>query len=93
MVEKRLTEYARDMRRGPTGPEAALWRRLRRRQMLGLRFRRQQPVGPYIVDFYCAEIKMVIELDGCQVLRIGSEILFEDAGEVIFFSKPPAQPA
>ena len=47
-----------------TGPERLLWWKLRARQFLGLKFRRQHGIGPYIVDFYCAERSLVIEIDG-----------------------------
>jgi very-short-patch-repair endonuclease len=47
-----------------TLPETALWTLLRRKQLRHLRFRRQHPVGPYILDFYCALAKLCIELDG-----------------------------
>jgi len=46
--------------------ERKLWSHLRRKQMALLRFRRQHPIGPYIVDFYCSAAKLVIELDGAQ---------------------------
>lgn len=47
-----------------TGPEKRLWSRLRARQLNGLKFRRQHGIGPYIVDFYCPERSLVIEVDG-----------------------------
>ena len=47
-----------------TPPEIALWQALRSRQAGGFRFRRQHPVGPWIVDFYCAERKVAAEVDG-----------------------------
>jgi very-short-patch-repair endonuclease len=47
-----------------TGPEKYLWSRLRARQFYGFKFRRQHGVGPYIVDFYCPEQSLVIEIDG-----------------------------
>lgn len=47
-----------------TGPETRLWSRLRARQLQGLKFRRQHDIGPYIVDFYCPEQSLVIEVDG-----------------------------
>ena len=55
---------ARLMRQNPTLAEDILWRRLRRKQVGNLRFRRQHPIGRFIVDFYCAEAKLVIEVDG-----------------------------
>lgn len=58
--------YARQLRRTPTDAERALWRHLRRRQFDGCKFRRQQPVGPYIVDFVCFENGLIVELDGGQ---------------------------
>jgi very-short-patch-repair endonuclease len=44
-------------------PEVVLWQALRRRQW-GMRFRRQHPVGPYVLDFYCPERKLCVEVDG-----------------------------
>jgi len=58
------TDRARELRRDMTPPERALWARLRRDQIHGKRFRRQHAMGPYIVDFYCPEAALVIELDG-----------------------------
>jgi adenine-specific DNA-methyltransferase len=57
---------AREMRRAPTDAERILWSMLRARKLGGLRFRRQQPIGPFIADFYCSAAKLVIELDGGQ---------------------------
>jgi very-short-patch-repair endonuclease len=57
---------ARDLRRNPTDAERALWRRLRQRQVAGLRFRRQHPLGCFILDLVCLEARLVIELDGGQ---------------------------
>jgi very-short-patch-repair endonuclease len=45
-------------------PEARLWSRLRRRQLGKPVFRRQHPIGPYVLDFYCAKARLAIELDG-----------------------------
>jgi very-short-patch-repair endonuclease len=47
-----------------TRSEEALWEHLRDRQFLGLKFRRQVPIGPYVADFYCHELRLVLELDG-----------------------------
>ena len=55
---------ARDLRRTITPPEITLWRQLRSSQLGGSRFRRQHPVGPWIVDFYCAERGLAVEVDG-----------------------------
>ena len=54
----------RRLRSHMTGPETRLWSRLRARQLQGLKFRRQHGIGPYIVDFYCPEQSLVIEVDG-----------------------------
>jgi very-short-patch-repair endonuclease len=57
---------ARSLRHTPTEAETRLWARLRRKQLAGIRFRRQHPLGRYVVDFFCAEAKLVIEVDGGQ---------------------------
>jgi very-short-patch-repair endonuclease len=54
------------LRQSSTDAENLLWYRLRNRQFLGLKFRRQRPIGNYIADFACMEIGLVIELDGGQ---------------------------
>ena len=55
---------AKAFRREMTPPEARLWQWLRAGRMRGLKFRRQHPVGPYILDFYCADAKLAVEVDG-----------------------------
>jgi very-short-patch-repair endonuclease len=57
---------ARELRKNMTEAERALWRHLRLRQFDGYKFRRQQPIGRYIVDFVCFEKKLIIEVDGGQ---------------------------
>lgn len=59
-------EQARLLREVATEVENALWYHLRARRMQGVKFRRQHPIPPYTVDFYCAAAKLVIELDGSQ---------------------------
>ncbi|MGH9051853.1 MAG: endonuclease domain-containing protein [Acidimicrobiia bacterium] len=56
-------DRARQLRREQTSAEARLWRELRRGN-LGSRFRRQEPIGPYIVDFVCLATRLVVEVDG-----------------------------
>src|SRR4029077_846585 len=56
-------ERARQMRQNMTGVEARLWSRVRARQ-LGVKFRRQHVIGPYIADFACVAARLVVELDG-----------------------------
>jgi very-short-patch-repair endonuclease len=57
---------ARRLRAMPTDAELRLWSRLRRKQLAGFRFRRQHPLGNYVVDFFCAEAQLIIEVDGGQ---------------------------
>jgi very-short-patch-repair endonuclease len=61
-----LLEYARKMRARSTDAEKRLWRILRNRRCGGFKFRRQVPIGRYIIDFYCHEAKLVVEADGGQ---------------------------
>jgi len=56
--------HARQMRRNLTEPEHLLWQRLKMRLDDGLIFKRQKPLGPYILDFYCFAARLVIEVDG-----------------------------
>jgi very-short-patch-repair endonuclease len=58
------TARARKLRKQSTDAEKALWRLLRNRQLVGCKFRRQVPLGNYIVDFLCYEESLVIEIDG-----------------------------
>jgi very-short-patch-repair endonuclease len=57
---------ARRLRREQTDAEARLWLRLRNSQINGAKFRRQQPLGPFVADFCCMEVGLVIEVDGGQ---------------------------
>lgn len=59
-----LLVTARELRRRMTAPEHALWQCLRRRQLDGFRFRKQHPIGQYVLDFYCPAARLAIELDG-----------------------------
>jgi len=59
-------QRARELRNTPTEVERFLWRHLRLRQIDGYKFRRQRPIGKYIVDFVCLEKFLVIEVDGGQ---------------------------
>lgn len=61
---KKLVKIAKELRQNLTFAEARLWKNLNRKQLLGYDFDRQKPIGNYIVDFYCYELKLVIELDG-----------------------------
>jgi len=64
--EPRLKPYARRLRSNMTDAEQLLWRHLRRKQILGVQFYRQKPIGLFIVDFYAPALALVIELDGGQ---------------------------
>jgi adenine-specific DNA-methyltransferase len=61
-----LKTWAKEMRKKMPDAEILLWKLLRNRSIAGAKFRRQHPVGRYILDFYCDEQKLAIELDGSQ---------------------------
>jgi very-short-patch-repair endonuclease len=60
------TQRARELRREATEVEARLWSKLKGGQLDGLSFRRQHPAGAYVLDFYCPQLRLSIELDGSQ---------------------------
>jgi very-short-patch-repair endonuclease len=55
---------ARSLRRDLTAPEATLWISLKGRRADGFKFRRQHPIGPFVLDFYCHEARLAVEVDG-----------------------------
>jgi very-short-patch-repair endonuclease len=61
---KRLKDVRKKLRSSLTPAEAALWKQLQNAQIEGKKFRRQHSIGPYVVDFYCVECTLAIELDG-----------------------------
>jgi very-short-patch-repair endonuclease len=61
-----LTNKARSLRKNQTDVEQLVWKHLRNKQLYNYKFRRQFPIEPYIADFACLEIKLIIELDGGQ---------------------------
>ncbi len=63
---KPATQRARALRARQTLAEGLLWRRLAAKRLEGLKFKRQQPIGPYVVDFVCFERSLIIEVDGSQ---------------------------
>ena len=65
-MRSRLTRLAKNLRGQSTDAEAVLWQKLRARQIEGIKFRRQQPIEDYIVDFVSFEKRIIIELDGGQ---------------------------
>jgi very-short-patch-repair endonuclease len=68
-----LLARRRRLRRESTDGEAALWSELRGRRFAGYKFRRQHPCGPFIIDFFCAERHLAIELDGGQHCEPGAQ--------------------
>jgi very-short-patch-repair endonuclease len=65
-LDPTLLAFARDLRQKHSDAERYLWALLRARRFCGMKFRRQHPVAPYILDFYCDERQLAIELDGGQ---------------------------
>ena len=63
-ITPELQQAAWNLRRQMTPAEQTLWEELRERRLSGLRFRRQHPVGQFVLDFYCSQHKLVVELDG-----------------------------
>ena len=76
---EQLRLRARALRNNPTDAERFLWRQLRFWQLDGHKFRRQQPLGKYIVDFVCLERRLIIELDGGQHAEHGEYDAERDA--------------
>jgi very-short-patch-repair endonuclease len=64
MDRKAMVKRARTLRGNPTATERVLWERLRQRKLGGLKFRRQAPMGPYVLDFLCLGHRLVVEADG-----------------------------
>ncbi len=64
MADGKSYERARLMRRALTPPEATLWAQVKSSRLDGLKIRRQHPVGPYVLDFYCPAARLCIEIDG-----------------------------
>jgi len=63
-VRRKMTEIAREFRKEPTKSELILWQALRGKKLDGIKFRRQQPVGYFVVDFYNSVYRLVVEIDG-----------------------------
>ncbi len=62
---KRLLPLAKSLRQKSTLSEVILWNYIKKGKMLGLQFQRQKPIGNYIVDFFCKDLVLAIEIDGC----------------------------
>jgi len=65
-ADESKTNRARGLRSAPTNAEDALWYQLRSRRLNGFKFVRQEPLGPYTVDFICRERRLIVEADGGQ---------------------------
>ncbi|MCI0553773.1 MAG: DUF559 domain-containing protein [Anaerolineae bacterium] len=63
-LRRKMLEIAREFRKEPTESEAILWQSLRGKKLDGIKFRRQQPIGYFVVDFYSSMYRLVIEVDG-----------------------------
>jgi len=59
-----IFKLAKELRKSQTEAEKILWSKLNKNQILGLQFRRQHPINKFIADFFCAKIKLVVEIDG-----------------------------
>ena len=73
---KHMKQHARELRQKQTDAERLLWKHLRNRQVAGYKFRRQEVIKPYIVDFVCFDAKLIIEVDGGQH---GDQIEYDEA--------------
>jgi very-short-patch-repair endonuclease len=68
------SEFARALRNAPTNAEYKLWPLLRKKNVCGVRIRREIPIGPYVADFVCWPAKLVVEIDGDSHLASGAHI-------------------
>ena len=76
LYDPKLKKRSQELRKNMTDAERLLWSRLRMKQLGGLMFSRQKPLGEYIADFYCHKAKLVIEVDGGQHFS-GSSIEYD----------------
>ena len=99
VYDRKLKLFSRRLRREMTDAEQRLWSRLRRKQLQGIQFYRQKPLGEYVVDFYAPAVCLVIEVDGSQhfeaaamvadgrrsaaLLRMGLDVLRFDNRQVL----------
>ena len=72
-ISRHWNPRRKELRNNPTPAEELLWKWLRRKQLLGKKFRRQFSVGRYIVDFYCVECSLAVELDGARHFEPGQK--------------------
>ena len=72
---RRQIRRARSLRGADTPAEARLWTNLRGRRLQKFKFVRQVPIGPYIADFLCRETRLIVEVDGRRIRRIGRSFM------------------
>ncbi|MFO7982871.1 MAG: DUF559 domain-containing protein [Desulfuromonadales bacterium] len=82
-----LTAKARQLRSSMTESEQLLWSKLRRRQIEGVQFYRQRPIGEYIVDFFAPKAGLIIEVDGSQHLFDSNQIRKDESRDAFFTEK------
>jgi very-short-patch-repair endonuclease len=82
-AKPRLLGIAYDLRKAMTEPEKVLWKKLRNRKIMGYRFRRQHPINDFVVDYFCYEAKLVIELDGAVHDGISQEERDQERSKVL----------
>lgn len=73
--------HAKKLRRSMTPTATILWSKLRKKQLGGFRFRRQHPISRYVLDFYCHQVKLGIELDGAHHFEKAQKFYDEDRTE------------
>lgn len=79
LYSRDLKERSRDLRNNSTLAEVLLWNHLKRRKMLGYQFMRQKPIHHFIVDFYCSQLRLAIEIDGeSHRLRFSADMLRQE---------------
>ena len=69
-ANEKKTDRARRLRRVSTRAELLLWNKIRARQLGRFKFIRQEPIGPYVVDFICRECRLVVEVDGGSMRQV-----------------------
>jgi very-short-patch-repair endonuclease len=84
-LRRKMLAVARSFRKEPTPSESILWKALRRKALDGIKFRRQQPIGPFVVDFYAPSHRLIVEVDGTvhaqqQQADLDRQALLEELG-------------
>ena len=79
---KALTDICRQFRQEPTIAEFVLWSKLKNKQ-IGYKFRRQHPIHPFVVDFYCPKVKLIVEVDGPIHINPDNQSKDKDRGKIL----------